>query len=414
MILFFYSCISCIIFYSLFVLFKYLKFFKIISKKFDDKLDDDKGLFISIPCLREQNVIEETVKYFRKICDLPIVIVTTQKEEYEYKYNKLKLTTKTFVENNILNKYDNIFLIDCPSINGYMADNLNYMLEQLKKLPFYDNSKEWYMSLYNADSKPSKNSFNAIFYEINRDKKVMQQYSYCFNNFKRLSLIMKGFAIYQSNFEIKVGLFNSIFKTRFLYHYVVGHGLTVNLNALKKLGGFNTEFWCEDIYLTMNLKFNNIQITPIYELECIDNAVSISQLIKQNSVWYNTTRKYRLIYKDLKNKLNNFSLNGFVGCLNEFKCAINWLLLPVVFLFIFLSSILYKSIILAVLITISFCFYSFINYYITIKTINKLSSKNYSIELYNWIAYSIALLISNIGPIYSFFSNNNIKYKTER
>lgn len=256
----------------------------------DDKLSNNKDLFIAIPCLREQNVIVDTIKHFRKICKLPIIIITTQKENFEYSYDKNQLTTKEIIEQKILNKYNNIYLIDYPLTNGYMADQLNYMLNNLSKFDFYNETKDWYMLLYNADSKPSKETFKTIFSKINNNENVIQQYSYCFKNFNKLNFISKGFSIYQSNFEIKVGLFNSILGYKYLYNYVVGHGLTINLKTLKQMGYFNTKFWCEDIYLTMKLKYNNINISSILQLENIENAVSIKQIAKQNSVWYNTTK----------------------------------------------------------------------------------------------------------------------------
>lgn len=400
--------------YSAFILYKYFLFFKKVNKNNSNNLNKNKGLFIAIPCLREQNVIEDTIKYFRSICNLPIVIITTQKENYECRYNKDYVTTKMVVEKNILNKYNNVFLVDYPSTTGYMADQLNYMLKNIKKLDFYDNKKEWYMSLYNADSKPSKDSFKSIFYKINKNEKVIQQYSYCFKNLDKLSYITKGFAIYQSNFEIKVGLFNSSLKYKYLYNYVVGHGLTIDLKTLDEMGNFNTTFWCEDIYLTMKLKYNNIKITPIPELENIENATSLKQIAKQNSVWYDTTKKYRKVYKDIKTQSKKGSFTGIIGYFNEFRCAVNWLLFPIILFATIIIGLYNKKVLLESIIILSYLFYSFINYYITIKTINKLNKKNYSLSILNYISYTIALLISNIGPIYSIFFKNKEKYKTER
>lgn len=400
--------------YSLFITFKYIMFFKNNTKNYNQKLKNNKGLFIAIPCLREQKTIEETIKHFRKICELPIVIITTEKENFESNYKNNYITTKTIVENNILGKYDNIYLIDYPLKKGYMADQLNFMLNNLDNFDFYDDSKEWYMSLYNADSKPSKETFKSIFYYINKNKKVIQQYSYCFKNFSKLDFISKGFAIYQSNFEIKVGLFNSSLNYKYLYNYVVGHGLTIDLKELNKMGNFNTKFWCEDIYLTMKLKYNNIPIYSIPNLENIENASSINQIIKQNSVWYDTTRKYVKVYNDIKKSEKRFSLYGLIGCINEFRCAINWLLFPIIFIINFLICIYSKNFITVCILIFSYLFYSYINYFITINTINKLSNERYKLNFCNYVSYMLALLISNVGPIYSLISRKKEKYKTER
>lgn len=400
--------------YSLFITFKYIMFFKNNTKNYNQKLKNNKGLFIAIPCLREQKTIEETIKHFRKICELPIVIITTEKENFESNYKNNYITTKTIVENNILGKYDNIYLIDYPLKKGYMADQLNFMLNNLYNFDFYDDSKEWYMSLYNADSKPSKETFKSIFYYINKNKKVIQQYSYCFKNFSKLDFISKGFAIYQSNFEIKVGLFNSSLNYKYLYNYVVGHGLTIDLKELNKMGNFNTKFWCEDIYLTMKLKYNNIPIYSIPNLENIENASSINQIIKQNSVWYDTTRKYVKVYNDIKKSEKRFSLYGLIGCINEFRCAINWLLFPIIFIINFLICIYSKNFITVCILIFSYLFYSYINYFITINTINKLSNERYKLNFCNYVSYMLALLISNVGPIYSLISRKKEKYKIER
>ena len=400
--------------YSLFITFKYIMFFKNNTKNYNQKLKNNKGLFIAIPCLREQKTIEETIKHFRKICELPIVIITTEKENFESNYKNNYITTKTIVENNILGKYDNIYLIDYPLKKGYMADQLNFMLNNLYNFDFYDDSKEWYMSLYNADSKPSKETFKSIFYYINKNKKVIQQYSYCFKNFSKLDFISKGFAIYQSNFEIKVGLFNSSLNYKYLYNYVVGHGLTIDLKELNKMGNFNTKFWCEDIYLTMKLKYNNIPIYSIPNLENIENASSINQIIKQNSVWNDTTRKYVKVYNDIKKSEKRFSLYGLIGCINEFRCAINWLLFPIIFIINFFICIYSKNFITVCILIFSYLFYSYINYFITINTINKLSNERYKLNFCNYVSYMLALLISNVGPIYSLISRKKEKYKTER
>lgn len=410
-----YIFITLIIIYSLFILWKYIAFFKKYKKISNSiLLKKDKGVFIAIPCLREQRSIVNTIEHFRRICDLPIVIITTQKENFEYEYNDNYVTTKMIVEKDILNKYNDIYLVDYPFTNGYMADQLNFMLDHLKDLDFYDDKKKWYMSLYNADSKPSKNTFSLIFSCINKNENVIQQYSYCFKNFNNLDFISKGFAIYQSNFEIKVGLFNSSLSYKFLYNYVVGHGLTIDLQTLQKLGNFNTDFWCEDIYLTMRLKYNDIKIVPVLELENIENAVSVSQIIKQNSVWYDTTKKYRLLYNDVKKKEKYFSIQGLVGYINEFRCAVNWLLFPIMLIINILICICMKNNIMCVSIIFSYLFYSLINYLITIKTINKLSDEKYKLNFCNYLSYAITILISNIGPLYSIIFKNKKRYKTER
>lgn len=137
-----YLYVIVIVLYSLFILFKYTKFLKKNNINIDDALKENKGLFIAIPCLREQKIIENTIKHFKSICDLPIVIITTRKEDFECGYDKNYETTKMIVEKNILNKYNDVYLINYPFESGYMADQLNYMIHNLKSMSFYDDTKE--------------------------------------------------------------------------------------------------------------------------------------------------------------------------------------------------------------------------------------------------------------------------------
>lgn len=98
---------------------------------------------------------------------------------------------------------------------------------------------------------------------------------------------------------MKTGLINSILNSKLLYTHVVGHGLIINMKTLNELGNFNTKFWCEDIYLGLQLKFNNIKITPLLTLENMETPSSLENLIKQNSVWFKTTSQFSKIYKDI-------------------------------------------------------------------------------------------------------------------
>lgn len=407
-----------IIVYSLFLLLRTRVFLKRIPKK--DKINKNlllnKKLIIAIPVLREQKCIEKTIEHFCNITsDIKIVIITTEKEIYEYK-NKKIITTQDIVKNKILPKYKNVYCINYPKETGYMADQLNYLIDNLHNLNILEqnySNKDIYLAIYNADSKPSKNTFNEIIEKINEGNLVIQQYSYCFKNYEKLNSLLKGFALYQSSFEIKTGLINTYLKSKFLYTHVVGHGLVINLKLLNDLNNFNTKFWCEDIYLSMQLKFKNIKIAPLLTLENIETPETLSSLIKQNSVWFNTTWRYKRIYKDIK-KQESFKSNGLIGCLNEFRCAINWLLFSILIIFNVIFTLIHQEYSYLLLSIVVYIIYIFINVLITIKVINRLENKNYKITFYKIYCLFIATLISNIGPIYSLLKKSKTKYKTER
>lgn len=403
----------------------YTIFFYIRSKIFLTKImkeknnvrqikQKDKKIIIAIPVLREQNCIEDTIKYFNTITkDIPIVLITTQKEIKEKLTNEK--TTQDIIKEKIITKYKNVYWIDYPYTEGYMSDQLNYMLENLENIfnRKIDLNKT-YLALYNADSRPNKNSFEEINQKIENND-VVQQYSYCMQNYEKIKGIPKGFSIYQSNFEIKTGLINSFFKSNILYTHVVGHGLIINMKLLKELGNFNTDFWCEDIYLGIQLKCNNIKITPLLTLENMETPDKLSKIMKQNSVWFKTTSQFWKIYKDIvkKGQVKN-KINGLLGVVNEFRCAINWISFPIVLLISIIITIIIKNYSLLLLVIVSYVIYIIVNTLCTINIINKLDNKKYIVTIKLIIDVLIATTISNIGPLYSIIFNKKEKYKTER
>lgn len=296
-----------------------------------------------------------------------------------------------------------------------MAEQLNYMLENLENI-FNKriDLENTYLALYNADSRPNENTFEELNKKIENND-VIQQYSYCMQNYEKIKGIIKGFSIYQSNFELKTGLINSFFKSNILYTHVVGHGLIINIKLLKALGNFNTDFWCEDIYLGIQLKFNNIKITPLLTLENMETPDKLRKIIKQNSVWFKTTIQFWKIYKDIvKRKQTKNKISGLLGVVNEFRCAINWISFPIVLLISIIIPIIIRNYLLLLLVIASYVLYIIVNTVCTINIINKLDNKKYKATIKLIINVLIATTISNIGPLYSIIFNKKEKYKTER
>ena len=202
------------------------KIFHIANKENENiKTDkEDSNIIIVIPCLREQDIIIQTIKHFLEITNdfntVKLLIVTTQKEEYERKkslylekqfiediknnidihkliskYNKLLSTNeikdilsdrnkeniediihkrisyskstnevvREFINKNHLEKQ--VYLFHYPNNEGIMADQLNYVLNNFN---FIDEEK-YYFSVYNADSIPSKETIKDIIDTINKN-----------------------------------------------------------------------------------------------------------------------------------------------------------------------------------------------------------------------------------------------------
>lgn len=458
----------CEVLYGVWNIIKTILFFnKKKSNKIEKNLNTDFELIIVIPCLREQLIICNTLNYFLNIIknyeNIKIIVVTTEKEEYEKilglkdtnylkrdilnnrnisylvdKYNVLfginqikelikhkdnidkwiekfvnnSLTTSQIVEKFILdNNLDKVIHMHYPKKDGIMADQLNYVLNKYKVI----DDKKTYFSVYNADSFPNEKTIEQVFNTIySQNPKVIQQYSYAFKNLETLSFLMKGFALYQSNFEIKNGLMNSMVFSKFLYTYVVGHGMYIRLDILKKLGGFDNKFWCEDIYLSSVLRNKNIEIFPIYLLENMETPKYLNIQIKQNAVWFKTSNQWIKMLKNIKKKDNKIQLSTCLWFIQRIRMNLSWLLLPLIILFTFVYSIYEKS---TYLFAISFCNYIFMQlsiYLTTIFTIEKL--ENIKLQNKIKIIFSTMLItfISNLGPIYSLINVKMKKFKTVR
>lgn len=397
----------------------YLAYLKVKhNKKVVSNEKNNFKVVIIIPCLYEQSIIIETIEYFIKLLkkydNIELAIITTEKEEYEYKKNNIKQKTTSelvleYIEKNSSEKLKHFHY---PNTDGMMADQLNYVV---KKYNTKLNNK-LYFSVYNADSRPNINTIEKVI-EIIKDKKyppIIQQYSYAFLNLDKISPLMQGFAVYQSNFEIKYGLINSIITKRFLYTYVVGHGLYIRSDLLKELNGFDNHFWCEDIFLSSRLRNRNITIVPVLALENMETPKKMSILMKQNANWFRTSCQVFKILKANYREENKITLSLFFWLFQRVCMNIIWLFLPIFVSLSFLYSLYSHKFILMLFSILSYLFMQFANYLGTITIIEKLEQTRIKNKILLIIFACISTFISNIGPLYSILNFKMKKYKTER
>lgn len=454
---------------------KYLKYINKTNNnqiKYEENIEESNTkILMVIPCLREQDIINDTLEHFLKITEefenVKILIVTTQKEEYEkkkslyleselvrdiknsekidkvvHKYNKLLSTkeikslykvkrmkdirnkvremvlkskttqqvVKDFIKKNKLQ--DKIYHMHYPKENGIMADQLNYVLDNFK----FEDEKNTYFSVYNADSIPDENTLNEVLQVIKKknNPKVIQQYAVPISNWNELSGLMKGFAIYQSNFELRYGLINASLYNEWLYTYVLGHGMYFRVDELEKIGGFETKYWCEDIYMSLLLRNKDINIYPVQSLEKMQSPQYLSILIRQNAVWFRTSFKCFRIFKDIykQNKKINISIIGWM--IQRLRMNFNWIFEPVILLIPFVISIIMNSIPMFLISLLAYFCKLILEYGGTIKLIEKLSDFKFKNKTKVMFLTASALSISNLGPLYSLIRRKKEKYKTIR
>lgn len=367
-------------------------------------------LNILIPCFEETKVIAQTLKHFQniinKIPNINIYVITTQKEDSNIKSSKI--STYSYLSNLELFHSNKFNIIHYPNISGMMADQLNYGIKKIlenSKLP----QDRIYFSIYNADSNPDISTFAEINNVINNNKfpKIIQQYSNYFLNYNSQNFIMKGFSIYQTAFELRNGIINNKVSP-LLYSHVVGHGLTIRADYINNINGFNTNFWCEDIFLT-GLLFNNSEhILPLYSLDNAENPGKLSTQIIQNAVWFKTAFNHFNILKDIKNSCKITS-KGFLWLAHEFRASLVWLLMPIFLLFSFIYPILIQNFKMFILSLATYLIFVFTNYLLNLIVVN---AKRFSKYIKNYFSLAFAVLFTGLGPLYSFFLKEKIK--TER
>lgn len=461
-------------FTGIWCLYRIIKYNNYLQKEYYYKIENkshNPNILIVIPCLREQDIITSTLRHFLNITNnyenVKLLVATTQKEEYEKEKN-LYLTKQLIKDikndsdiNKLMNKYnlilptsdirdilksknqkdieeivkdkiknskttnriveefiiqnnlkDKVYHFHYPYNEGIMADQLNYVLNNFK----FGDEETYYFSVYNADSMPNVNTINEVLETIakNDSPKVVQQYSVPISNWNELSGLMRGFAIYQANFELRYGLINSYFPNEFLYTYVVGHGMYFRVDSLKEIGGFETKYWCEDIYMSYVLRNKNIKIYPIKTLEIMQSPQCLSILTKQNAVWYKTSFECLKIFKDVLKQNKKVNLNSIGWLIQRIRMNITWLCLPLAFLYTIIIALFKQNIFMLGMAIIVYISMILLEYGSTINLIEKITKSKLKNKVLILINTIISTTISNIGPIYSLISHKKEKYKTIR
>lgn len=395
----------------LYNLFKFLMYKNkhTINSNFSSSQDNKFHINVLIPCYKEIKVIKETLKHFETITqelkNIDIYVVTTEKEKFE---NISLQTTYEYLSNLEIFNNPIFHILNYPKTNGIMANQLNYAITEILKKQTL-SSNRIYFSIYNADSHPDNYTFRELIKKIQQDNfpSIIQQYSNYFLNYESQSFIMKGFSIYQTAFELRNGIINNRISS-FLYSHVVGHGLTVRADYIKSINGFNTNFWCEDIYLTGLIHNNNEKILYLLSLDNAENPDKLKTQVIQNAVWFKTASHHFDIINDIK-KHYKVSLNGIIWLFHEIRASISWIFLPIVLIYTFIYPLVVQNYLFLFLSIVIYLIFVFTNYLLNLIIVDK---KRFSKYVKNFLSLCVAILLTGLGPLYSFFLKE--KKKTKR
>lgn len=391
-------------------------------------------IVVIIPVLHEQKRILGTLEYFVKYFvsnNVSIVVVSTQKE---YTKNFIGLSTKEVVDNYIKKNGLGGFIqcIDYPDKNGLMAHQLNFAIDQIED----DNS---FIAVYNADSRPHPETINYFYSLINKNPsvKVVQQSAAFIKNFDYFNkfgnnikkLFLKSCALLQTRWTlaheyprlIRESSSKIKFVRRFANTHVVGHGLIIQANVIKKIGGFPTSNVTEDLFLGFLLRSRGYTVYPFPLLELADSPESLSANWKQKYVWFWGPMKYFTYFKyvtKIRTKLKLVSILTLVAFMFQgLISAVAWLISGFIVCLCFLSPILTKNLEIILFCYLSIIIYGPFQYFIVYKNLPFLfkfggdsHKKDSFIEMFIVSIFSVVTIIfHSIPPYFSIYTE--IKHK---
>lgn len=156
------------------------------------KVKGFKDIYVLLPALKEQKIVEETIEWFKKIKykgNIKYVIITSEKEDEYYRKNNLKeITTGKLVDKKLKKIKDNRFIhLHYPKTDGNKSSQMNYAVDEIMKK--IKNSENTYISVFDFDSKPDINTFNELnkVAEYKNNPDVIGQVPMCFKNYVSFS-----------------------------------------------------------------------------------------------------------------------------------------------------------------------------------------------------------------------------------
>lgn len=397
-------------------------------------IKNKKKLYLIIPVLNEQKIIEQSVKHFMEIAykfeEITVVFVTSDKEGKGEK-------STYFLINKMLPLYDRekIMLIHYPKKNGVMAHQINYAFNTILKKEI---NKDFWIGIYNVDSRISFETIIYIRNQINssiNQNRCYQQYSYYSNVYHKKSILGSEelwqnrwtlcFEIYRSIVQLKMkryfnirfsGIKELIFEKM---NYIIGHGFFIHSKLLESIGGLPENTINEDAFMGYLLNCMRVDIFPIPYLEKAYFVNSLQIYLKQQAVWFNGPL-YAFKYFNLikKNQLIEKGIRNFVLAIKLFMHAIYWLCSPILLLVVLpcLASNKIQIIIWGIIVIINLPVFNFM----IRNTLKEITNEDEFFPKASILYCPIAYFIHCVGPalciVKTFFGRNTIenKYKTEK
>lgn len=389
--------------------------------------------YILIPVLREQEIIEQTIRHFANLDgNYHVFLITTEKEQFDKKFNKnipekyrTMPTTKEMVV-SYLKKHRfearKVSLIHSPNTKGVVAHQYNYALEKMIGIA-HDND---FVIVYNADSRVNKNILSkyAEIIDSEKDCNAIQQSAVFLANYNDLSLFLKSISLLQTRWTLAhevPRILNTYGKLGFLEGaHVVAHGLCLRYGFFRKIGWFPENFLNEDLPLGYFIRLHGSRIFLLKNLENADTPTSVRSMFNQYRTWF-----YGLLYypEYMKAALRNKEFKKMeilIWGVKYFVRGLLWLGLSFAWIAIFVLPFLLGNLSLLWLSVCSFIIYAPVSFLLVFITVGK--DFGIKIEPGPLLMSIPAYLTHSLGPIMAtydmlksyFFGIGVYKNKTER
>lgn len=392
------------------------------------------NFIIIIPVLEEEKIIRDTIKYFLGLLDQfnesKLVIVTTNKELMNRHNDNCENTIDIVAKINS----DKLIKINYSLFDGKMAHQLNFAINYLIENNIINNQL---ICVYNADSRPEKETFKWINNNYSRNDKVFQQYGDYLNNkndiFKNRFFsksILFSSSIWQNRWSIGFEIFNNLKQRSFLnnkkypllypMNYCIGHGLFFTKEIFLDVNGFSENTHNEDAILGLELCYKREYIKPIPYFDSADSPDSLNSLFFQKATWFFGPFQAPIYYNVLRKKNKNIdSFRLFILSCKLFLHAIYWIIGPSLLLFLFVYSFLIRNFLLFLLVYFAYLVIPNFIVYLLLRDNKKMKTCKIFIfifigSFFAYILHGLSAYYSILRSIYFLITNKKIeKYKTK-
>ena len=259
---------------------------KIYVKKINKvKVKKYVDIYVLLPALKEQKIVKETIDWFSNIKykgKIKYVIITTEKEEEEYRKKGLEeLTTNSMVNEYLKIKKDKRFMhLHYPEIKGNKSSQMNYAVNILSKN--IKDKKNTYISVFDFDSQPNLD----VFEQLNKvaayknNPQVIQQVPMNIKNYvqtSKKSVLMTMYALQHLVRSIAIEKYKlllcSLTKVK-IPQYLMGACMHIRLDTLLKNALF--PIFVDDLTLgyRYSIKGYNFSYLPSYNFSLIPNDLT--------------------------------------------------------------------------------------------------------------------------------------------